>query len=230
MKIAEKIIRFNQQLNFSDPLPDGIRIMNPYAENPEALQISSEFYRKYYADNKSRRIILGINPGRFGAGVTGIPFTDPKQLKEHCKLDFQGKETHELSSAFVYEMISAFGGASQFYAEFYIGAVCPLGFVIDSQNGKEKNYNYYDSRELLSIVEPFIIKSLEAQLSFGINRDVCYCLGNGKNYKYLLKLNKERKYFEKIVPLEHPRYIMQYKLKKKEDYVRKYLKELREIQ
>lgn len=226
MNFADKVIQFNQALNFEKPLPDGIRIMNPYLENPEALKVSSGFYQKYFSDTKNRRIILGINPGRFGAGVTGVPFTDTKQLKEHCGFEFLGKETHELSSAFVYEMITAYGGASRFYADLYIGAVCPLGFVIQGAKGREKNYNYYDSKELLAAVESFIVESLEAQLSFGINRDVGYCLGNNKNYKYLLKLNKEKNYFDKILPLEHPRYIMQYKSKHKEDFIRKYLEVL----
>jgi hypothetical protein len=45
------------------------------------MKICSSFYQKYYADNKKRSLIIGINPGRFGAGVTGIPFTDPIRLK-----------------------------------------------------------------------------------------------------------------------------------------------------
>jgi len=49
--------------------------MNPFRENPEALIVSGKFYKKYYNDNNPRFLILGINPGRFGAGVTGIPFT-----------------------------------------------------------------------------------------------------------------------------------------------------------
>ena len=73
MNLAEKIIAFNQALTFEEPIPEGIRIMNPYRENPEAFRVSSLFYRKYYADDQPRRFILGINPGRFGAGVTGIP-------------------------------------------------------------------------------------------------------------------------------------------------------------
>ncbi len=59
--------------------------MNPFKENPDALAISSAFYKKYYDDHRMRRLILGINPGRFGAGVTGIPFTDTKRLTEKCR-------------------------------------------------------------------------------------------------------------------------------------------------
>ena len=110
MTCADKVIQFNEQLDFDGKLPDGIRIMNPFKENPQVIRIMEQFYKKYYDDNNQRRLILGINPGRFGGGVTGIPFTDSKRLKSVCKIDYEGKETHEPSSVFVYEMIDAFGG------------------------------------------------------------------------------------------------------------------------
>ena len=105
MTFAEKIIQFNKNLDLSVTLPENIRVMNPFKENKEALEISSTFYTKYYNDHEQRRLILGINPGRFGAGVTGIPFTDTKRLEEKCGIKFNGITTHETSSVFVYDMI-----------------------------------------------------------------------------------------------------------------------------
>ncbi len=226
MTFAEKIIQFNRNLKFEQPLPPGIRVMNPYAENPQALEVSSLFYRRFYDDDHPRRLILGINPGRFGAGVTGVPFTDTQRLKEYCGLEIRNVETRELSSVFVYEMINAYGGTEKFYGDFFISAVSPLGFVRANGKGGEINYNYYDSRDLLEAVEPFIIQSIEEQLTFGIKTDTCYCLGNNKNYKYLLSLNRTKNYFEQVIPLEHPRYIMQYKLKQKYEYIRKFTERL----
>lgn len=75
--------------------------MNPFQENENIISISSSFYKKYYNDNNSRHLILGINPGRFGAGLTGIPFTDPKRLESNCNIKFNGALAHELSSVFV---------------------------------------------------------------------------------------------------------------------------------
>ncbi len=227
MNFADKVNTFNKTLKLDRPLPSGIKVMNPYVENPEALRISSEFYTKFFDDLTERRIILGINPGRFGAGVTGIPFTDTRQLKDRCGINFDRVSTYELSSTFIYDMIEAYGGVELFYSDFYIGAVCPLGFLTESTAGKVKNYNYYDSMDLLSQVESFIIESLDKQLKFGINTDVCFCLGNNKNFKYLQKLNKQKNYFGEIVPLEHPRYIMQYKLKQKNVFIDKYIHSLR---
>lgn len=227
MTLAEKIIQFNASLRFDNSLSDGIRVLNPYADNPLALATSTRFYQKFYSDNNKRKLILGINPGRFGAGVTGIPFTDTKRLEEKCGLSIEDLTTYEPSSVFVYDVIEAYGGVEKFYHDYYISSVCPLGFVKFSENGKEINYNYYDSKELMSAAEPFIIESIENQLAFGLDTKTCYCLGNNKNYKFLMKLNQKKNYFKNIVPLEHPRFIMQYKSKKKEEYVAKFIGILR---
>ncbi len=220
---AKKIIAFNKNIAFNGTLPKGISIMNPFRGNAEAMLISSAFYKKYYNDHNKRHIILGINPGRFGAGVTGVPFTDTKRLFNECGLEFSGKATHEPSATFIYEMINAYGGAEKFYGNFYIQSICPLGFTITNDKGKEINYNYYDSKELTESVYNFIIANIEKQISFGIATNVCFCFGTGKNENFLRKINGEYKFFKQIVALEHPRFIMQYKSKSKQFYVDKYL-------
>jgi hypothetical protein len=220
--IADRIIEFNKTLQFPGRLPDGINVMNPFTDD-YIMHISSAFYRKYYNDTKGRHLILGINPGRFGAGVTGIPFTDTKRLTGECGIKYSGKETHEPSSVFVYEVIKAYGGPDKFYGDFYIGAVSPLGFTISDQQGREKNYNYYDSKEMTLAVNDFALSNLKKQLDFGIERDICFCFGTGKNEKYLREINNNYGFFKKIVALEHPRFIMQYKSRSREAYVTKYL-------
>ncbi len=220
---ADKIIAFNEQVEFKGQLPEGIRIMNPFKENPEILTISSAFYKKFYNDNQQRHLILGINPGRFGSGVTGVPFTDSHRLKIECELPYSGKDTYEPSSVFVYDMIDSFGGAKAFYQHFYIHSVCPLGFTSLNDKGKEVNYNYYDSKKLTDAVYDFMVWNIETQISMGVNMDVCFCFGTGQNEKFLTKLNDKMSFFLKIVALEHPRYIMQYKSKTKQTYIDKYV-------
>lgn len=220
---ADRIIGFNQQLDFSGTLPAGIRMMNPYKESEIALASSSAFYRKFYSDNDPRHIILGINPGRFGSAMTGVSFTDPKRLIAACGIPFPGKITHEPSSDFIYEMIKAYGGIQDFYHRFYIHSICPLGFTITGNNGKETNYNYYDRPDLLKAVYPFIIENLEKQIAIGFETDLCFCFGTGKNETFFRKLNQEMRFFKEIISLEHPRYIMQYKSKTKQAYITKYL-------
>ncbi|MDP4251222.1 MAG: DUF4918 family protein [Bacteroidota bacterium] len=226
---AEKVIAFNRQLSFSGKLPQGIRIMNPFTENMDIHRLSSLFYNKYYSDQKSRSLILGINPGRFGAGITGIPFTDPKRLIEKCNIPFDGPPAHEPSSVFIYEMIESFGGSDAFYEKFYINSVCPLGFTQTGKNGKETNYNYYDSKELTGAVYRFIIENIKKQIALGIERHTCFCFGTGKNEKFLRQLNAENGFFKEIVALEHPRFIMQYKSKSKQVYLDKYLSAFRSV-
>jgi hypothetical protein len=220
---ADKVITFNKTLDFKGSLPAGINMMNPFKENKNVLSLSTAFYKKYYNDTRRRHLILGINPGRFGGGVTGIPFTDTKRLVEKCHLQYEGKETHEPSSVFVYEVIDAYGGAANFYLDFYINSVCPLGFTATTPGGKEINYNYYDSKQLTNAVYDFIIDNIQKQISFGVETDTCFCFGNGKNEKFLRQLNDKHKFFDNIIALEHPRFIMQYKAKSKQLYIDKYL-------
>ncbi len=220
---AEKVIAFNRSLHFNGLLPEGVRVMNPFKENKNALAASSAFYRKYFNDVHKRHIILGINPGRFGAGLTGIPFTDPKRLIEKCGLNYGGAPAHEPSSVFMYNMIDEYGGAESFYRNFYINSICPLGFTKETGSGREVNYNFYDSIALMNAAQDFMVKSIKQQLAFGIYTDTCFCLGSGKNEKILLRLNETHGFFKKIVALEHPRFVMQYKSKTMQEYIDKYI-------
>src|SRR3546814_2597634 len=65
--------------------------------------------------------------------------------------------------------------------------------------------------------------NLYKQLSLGIITRAVICLGTGKNYHFLNKINKEFGFFDTIIPLEHPRYIIQYKSKEKAAYIKKYV-------
>ena len=230
MTFANKIIQFNQQVTYTGPaLPAGIRIMNPFKEDGQTMEIVKAFYHKYYNDNQRRHLILGINPGRFGAGITGIPFTDPKRLMTECHIGYTGKLSHEPSSVFIYEMINAYGGVEAFYKQFYINSLCPLGFTSADKNGKEKNYNYYDSKELEIAVYQFIVENVEKQIGLGINTNICFCFGTGKNEKFMRRLNEKHRFFKEIIALEHPRFIMQYKTRSKQFYIDKYIEAFKSV-
>ncbi len=221
---AERIIDFNRKLEFRGTLPPGISIMNPFRSGDDHIMNgSSAFYRKYYDDNRPRRLILGINPGRLGAGFTGIPFTDTKRLTSECGIPYSGRQTHEPSSVFVYEVITAYGGTEKFYSDFYISSLSPLGFTQQGAYGKEKNYNYYDRPDLTAAVTDFILWNIREQIAMGVSTDVCWCLGTGKNEKFLRAINEKHRFFGEITALEHPRFIMQYRSAFRADYVRKYI-------
>lgn len=228
MSIADNILSFYDSLFLSnDILPVGIEVMNPF-HDPQVKQLTRQFYHKYFSDQEPRYMVIGINPGRFGGGVTGIPFTDPHKLSGKCGIAVEKLSAPELSSDFMYAMIDAYGGPEKFYAKFFVTAVCPLGFV-QKKNGKETNYNYYDSKELQTALKSFILSTLKQQLSIGISADVCFCLGTGKNYDYLSKLNDTHHFFRKIVALDHPRFIMQYRRRKMNEYLDKYVKAFSEV-
>jgi hypothetical protein len=222
MTIADKINRFNSGLDLRVALPEGIRVMNPFRENLEILGTTRVFYERYFSDNHPRRLILGINPGRLGAGATGIPFTDSKHLSEICNIHLGSVATHEPSSVFVYDLINRYGGADRFYRHCLISSLCPLGFLRKSEKGNWVNCNYYDDKELYRAVRPFIIKTLTEQIGFGVDTGTCFVLGK-KNARYLEEINQEKKYFVNLVVLDHPRYIEQYKSKQRESYISQYL-------
>ncbi|MFP4487941.1 MAG: uracil-DNA glycosylase family protein [Bacteroidales bacterium] len=222
---ADRVIKFNKELSFEGSLPDGIKVMNPFRENPQALSITRSFYKKYYEDNKTRKIILGINPGRFGAGLTGIPFTDSKRLAEVCGIETGLEKSHEPSSVFIYKMIERYGGSEKFYSDYFINSVCPLGFLRKSEKGNWINCNYYDYKALFDSLREFIVISLEQQLSFGLDSEICFVLGK-KNALFLKDINEKEKLFGSLVILDHPRYIEQYKSKYRDKYISGYLSKL----
>ncbi|TAL42891.1 MAG: DUF4918 family protein [Chitinophagaceae bacterium] len=219
--LAEKIIHFYKHLQLPTDLPVDVEILFPQ-KNKEVMIVVSRFFKKYFSDNKERTIIFGINPGRFGAGTTGINFTAPKQLKENCGIEHSFKNQTELSAEFIYEMIEESGGCEKFYKQFFISAISPLGFI---KNGK--NLNYYDDKKLQEAVTPFIIDCINQQLKWNLNREKCFCVGGEKNFNYFSALNKDQHWFKEIIPLPHPRFILQYRRKQKDKYIHQYLSALR---
>jgi hypothetical protein len=218
--LSDRIIQFNQHLSISTRLPKDIQVLNPF-KDPVTSYLSQLFYKKHYNDTKTRTMILGINPGRFGSGLTGVPFTDPINLEKYCGIENKLPKKQEISSEFIYKMIDAFGGCDRFYQTFYFSSISPLGFVKEG-----KNLNYYDVKGLPDKLMEFIHSSLTEQLSWGMNREVVFCLGEGKNFAFLEELNTKHKFFNRVVPLSHPRFIMQYKRTRVKEYVDEYVKKL----
>jgi len=214
---SDHVLAFYQGLKSGWAMPEGIELLNPFID-PQAWQATKQYYQKYYADTNPRVLVFGINPGRFGAGVTGIPFTDPINLEKYCHITNPFEARAELSSQFVYQFIEAYGGVEPFCQQFFITAVCPLGFTRQG-----KNLNYYDDKALINLLEPLMVDYIKQQIDFGTTTACCICLGEGKNYNYLKKLNEAHGLFDTIYPLAHPRYIMQYKRKLTDQYIAQYV-------
>lgn len=213
---SDKILDFYKSL---DPpkVPNNIQMMIPYQSEP-TWNVVKQFYQKYYQDTDRRLFLIGINPGRFGGGITGIPFTDPIHLEHNCAIPNPFDKKAELSARFMYKMIEAFGGIHEFYSKVYFTAVSPIGFVSEG-----KNLNYYDSNELITHWKPSIMSWMSHQLeSFGVKR-VGIIIGKGKNQKFIEKLNQELNLFGELITLPHPRWVMQYKLRSIEQYIQLYI-------
>ena len=223
MTFGDKVVKFYQNLEIKTPLPHGVEVLNPYAD-AACLEVCKRFYGNFYNDNDERFIILGINPGRYGAGITGIPFTDPIKLETAFGIGNTLPKKPELSAEFIHAMIAAFGGYGKFFSAFFINSVSPLGFVQDG-----KNLNYYDTPELKKSLEPFIRESLSAALELGIHRHKAFCLGEGENFRFIQRLNAEENWFREIIPLAHPRFIMQYRRKHLATYVEEYVEKLTSV-
>ncbi|MFP8896194.1 MULTISPECIES: SMUG2 DNA glycosylase family protein [Chryseobacterium] len=222
---ADHVIDFNKNLSFTGNLPDDFQVLNPYLDNPETLKVMEEFYHKFYDDSAKRKFIIGINPSRHGAGVTGVPFTDTKRLENVCGIKMKSARTHEVSSVFMYDMIEDYGGTDLFYKDIYINSPFPLAIVRKTKNGW-LNANYYDDKELFNSVKDFMIESLKKHISLNLDTSEVFVLGK-KNAEFISQLNKETQLFETMTVLEHPRYIQQYKSKEKQLYIDKYILALR---
>ena len=213
---ADKAIKCFLSLKSHSILQKNIKSINPYLK-PEVQSATKHFFNKYFNDSKERLFVFGINPGRFGGGLTGISFTDPVALREECGIKNNLGNKRELSSKFIYQLINEFGGANKFFSKVYLTALYPLAIL---RNGK--NYNYYDDAALYKTLKPHIIHSVKEQLTFGARKDIAISLGK-KNAKLFIDINTEYNLFRTIRVLDHPRYIMQYKLKWLREYLDEYL-------
>ncbi len=232
LTFAHNVLQYNKTLSSIQlNLPDGFRIINPFAgDSKDIVQgITKTFYEKYYNDNEIRYLILGSSPARRGTAVTGVPFEDAFHLQKETGIIIENFYVNKSSSNFLYDVIEKYGGAKAFYSKFFLNFVFPLGIVKTNSKGNEVNCNFYDSKILQDYLQNFIIESIRTIISFGIDTSVCFCIGSGKNFSVLNEINKKYKFFGMIIPLEHPRYIMQYNSKNRESFLNKYLTALNNV-
>lgn len=147
---------------------EGIRILSGFTEQQALVR---SYYRKFYGEGGSRIVLCGINPGRLGAGKTGIPFIDFYALNHLIpEGGIQHKENTEKSAQFILSIIERFG-AKDFHDAVYMTNVSWYGF----QRGR-KNLNYYELpphlRQLftasflreMEIVQPTVIVPLSQEV------------------------------------------------------------------
>jgi len=220
---SKQILDFYFSLPKDLALPNPVEIIYPF-DNPETREVIQTFFNKYYNDTKPRTYLIGINPGRLGSGITGVGFADAYHLDKYCDIESSFDKRVEISAAFMFEVIEAYGGVEKFYASNFFTTVMPLGLLKDN-----KNYNYYDDLKTQKALEPFITQTLLEQMSFPQAKPNIICVGTGKNLKYLTAFNDKHNCFESIDVVPHPRWVMQYRRKEKEKYIGVYLDALNKV-
>ncbi|WP_223897441.1 uracil-DNA glycosylase family protein [Lactobacillus huangpiensis] len=226
---SDKVFQFDQELgNIKFNLPEPYKIINPYSgrNKKQVLPMIQIFYHKYFNDTSKRCLILGSSPARRGSAITGVPFEDASNLLKETGISIANFHVNNAASNFLNEVIDKYGGRVKFYHNFYLNFVCPVGICKTNSKGNQVNCNYYENKQVEEMLTPLIISALKTQISFGIDTSVCYCIGSGQNYQELSKINKKWGFFQKIVPLEHPRFITQYHPEDEKKYLHKYLNAL----
>lgn len=101
------------------------------------------YIRRYGAGGRRLAVFLGMNPGPWGMGQTGVPFGDPTLVREwlglggavrpfdRCHpgrpvLGFDSKRREESGTTLWGWVRERFGSASRFFKDYYVTNYCPL--------------------------------------------------------------------------------------------------------
>lgn len=118
-----------------------VTILGGFNEN---IALVRRYYQTVYANEGKRIVLCGINPGRNGAGKTGIPFIDYHSASQ--LLPDVNHIDQERSSQFIYSVIEEIG-INLFYENVYMTNLSWFGFIKEG-----KNLNYYDLPQPLPTV------------------------------------------------------------------------------
>ena len=156
----------------------GITILQGYRNNKTNIE---KFYDYFYKDKYPKIVLCGINPGRYGAGKTGIPFIDFETLKNIFRTIFGESDIipeSERSAQFIKNVIERFeGGYINFFQKVYLTNYSFIGFIKEN-----RNYNYFELQEELksfidemfvyemNIVNPEIIIPLSVTVEESLNK------------------------------------------------------------
>ena len=154
---------------------DGIDILDGFLREIELVRA---FFRAYYAGSAPRVVICGINPGRYGAGQTGLPFLDfhtlGRLLEGVCDMD--GRRGRERSAAFVASVIDHFG-PRRFFDNVYLTNLSWFGFVKEGRNWNHdrlapeiQHVLHADFCREMSLVRPKVIVPTGRSVEEGLDR------------------------------------------------------------
>lgn len=111
---------------------ENIKILDGFIRN---IDLVRRYYQTVYQTNRDRIVLCGINPGKLGAGKTGVPFLDFKSISQifsDVRLSDQ-----ERSAQYMWSVINKIG-IDKFYKNIYITNISWFGFTKEGNN-----LNYY---------------------------------------------------------------------------------------
>ncbi|MEO2077381.1 MAG: uracil-DNA glycosylase family protein [Bacillus sp. (in: firmicutes)] len=181
----------------------GISVLTGFVDN---VHLVRDFYESCYKNDNRRIVLCGINPGRLGAGKTGVPFLDYLSLSK--LLNGIDNKDSELSAKFIFSIIESIG-IERFFDHVYLTNISWFGFVKGN-----KNVNYYELGEELQREFTYgFIKEMEI-----IQPQVIIPLSK-KVKKTLMQMKKENLLDAKIAPpLSHPYYYSNFKSRYEEGF------------
>lgn len=146
LSAARRLCEEVSRLRFGPPVT---HVYNPleYAWGPQRQ------YIERYGATRKRVVLLGMNPGPFGMGQTGVPFGEVARVREFLGIEGTvGRPAHEhperpvlgfgctrseVSGARVWGLVEArWGTAASFFKEHYVANYCPLLFM--EEGGKNR--------------------------------------------------------------------------------------------
>lgn len=154
---------------------EGVSILDDFLKNWSNIE---RFYSEYYGTSYPETVLCGINPGRNGAGKTGVPFIDFSSLSK--LLDGVGRDDWERSAQFFFDIVQHFGPRT-FFRSFYVTNFSWVGYA---KSGK--NLNYHDlSGEAQAIIARLFRYEMNhihpkriISLSKRVHEDITACMGD----------------------------------------------------
>lgn len=198
-QIIQLHLDFYEQLEY-DVLNEleraNIRIVDGFLKHPELVR---QYYTRMYSADRRRIVFCGSNPGRMGAGKTGIPFIDFKGANQLLKTVHL--HDSEQSAQFILSVIEEIG-VKDYHDTVYMTYLSWYGFTKDN-----RNMNYFDLPASLQkkftesfftemeIVQPKMIVPLSAKVEQTLKQMVAdgelnYPIGDRLPHPYFCSIGK----------------------------------------
>lgn len=147
MRVEDKILRL--QIKLREDL-SALNLIKPpitYVYNPlEYAFAPNEMYIKKYCTATKKILFMGINPGAFGMCQTGVPFGDPKWVRDWLKVDaevrkpelecparkilgFLSQRKEQSGDRFWGLFCKLCGSPENFFKHSFVSNFCPLAFM-----------------------------------------------------------------------------------------------------